>query len=319
MTVQFRTDRVASRQRENPIPFFHVYGQTGDDDSVDFFRIDTDFTGAAKFGWRMEAHRHRHLHHFAWIESGFGQVGIESTCHGFTDGMFVSVPPNLIHDWSFSPPVRGMLLTVSSAFLATYVRPSLCNQDCNFLDRAAVFRVGINRRAATVFQNAFNYARDTDKSRHARGRAVGLAASVLMIVGQAIRFAGDTLPANSSENAETRLVSRFRALVEERYGKHERLAAFCDVLNVSETHLERVCRHVTGLSPTDIIHQRQIVEARRMLFHSVMSVSEIAYGLGFTDPAYFSRFFSRHVGMSPIAYRRSVLARPLKPKDLEEV
>jgi AraC family transcriptional activator of pobA len=60
---------------------------------------------------------------------------------------------------------------------------------------------------------------------------------------------------------------------------------------------------VTEQSPMQMVHARVFLEAKRELFYTRVSVSEIAYSLGFDDPAYFTRFFSQRAGMSPSAFR----------------
>jgi AraC family transcriptional activator of pobA len=67
---------------------------------------------------------------------------------------------------------------------------------------------------------------------------------------------------------------------------------------------------VTEQSPIQLVHARIVLEAKRQLRYTSGSVSEIAYALGFDDPAYFTRFFSQRAGMSPRAFRAS--APPLR-------
>ena len=76
-----------------------------------------------------------------------------------------------------------------------------------------------------------------------------------------------------------------------------------DRLGVTPSTLTRACRAVTGRSPADLIHERLLAEARRLLCLGSRNVSGVAYALGF-EPAYFSRFFRRHEGVSPAAYQR---------------
>jgi len=74
-------------------------------------------------------------------------------------------------------------------------------------------------------------------------------------------------------------------------------------LRTSETALRRACQRVAGQSPNAMLHARLLVEAERLLRYTGLSVGQIAYQLGFRDPAYFSRFFSHRSGLSPSAYR----------------
>ena len=74
-------------------------------------------------------------------------------------------------------------------------------------------------------------------------------------------------------------------------------------LNVTEARLNDLCRRMANQSSKELIHDRLVQEARRLLRFSAIPVSEIGYQLGFTDPAYFSRFFTRHAGVPPSEFR----------------
>jgi AraC family transcriptional activator of pobA len=73
---------------------------------------------------------------------------------------------------------------------------------------------------------------------------------------------------------------------------------------VSESRLRSVCLATTGQPPIQLLHARILLEAKRQLHYTSDPISEIAYALGFEDPAYFTRFFTRLAGSSPRAFRR---------------
>jgi AraC family transcriptional activator of pobA len=75
-------------------------------------------------------------------------------------------------------------------------------------------------------------------------------------------------------------------------------------LHVSESRLRSTCLATTGQSPVQIIHARILLEAKRQLHYTDRAVREVAFALGFEDPAYFTRFFSRLSGVSPRLFRR---------------
>jgi len=99
------------------------------------------------------------------------------------------------------------------------------------------------------------------------------------------------------------LVQRFRALVEAHYRDARPLSFFADALGVSLAQLRAACLGATGQSPLKLIHERILVEAKRNLVYSARPISQIAYDVGFEDPAYFSRFFARHAGEPPATFR----------------
>ena len=71
-------------------------------------------------------------------------------------------------------------------------------------------------------------------------------------------------------------------------------------------HLSRSCRAVAGQSALDLLHERMLLEARRLLAYTDASVAEVAGDLGFDDPSYFSRFFARRAGRSPQDWRAAL-------------
>jgi AraC family transcriptional activator of pobA len=73
---------------------------------------------------------------------------------------------------------------------------------------------------------------------------------------------------------------------------------------MSETSLNRLCQSLAGTTAFDLIQQRLALEARRRLTFVPASIASIAAELGFKDPAYFSRFFRKHSGVSPSTFRK---------------
>jgi AraC family transcriptional activator of pobA len=119
-----------------------------------------------------------------------------------------------------------------------------------------------------------------------------------------------------------RIVMHFRELIETAYREGWSLADYASALRISQSRLRAACLSVTERSPMQIVHLRILIEAKRRLRYTSASVSEIAYALGFEDPAYFTRFFSQRTGVSPRAFRSSAarssdaarLARPPTPE-----
>jgi len=100
------------------------------------------------------------------------------------------------------------------------------------------------------------------------------------------------------------IVARYRHLIERRYRNHAGISDYAHELGTSEARLRRCCLAVTGQSPVELLHQRLLVEAARQSRYTSMTVTQVAYFLGFEDPAYFSRFFTRRMRMSPRRFRQ---------------
>lgn len=79
---------------------------------------------------------------------------------------------------------------------------------------------------------------------------------------------------------------------------------YAALLHVMERRLSEATKRCTGQTASEIIHERVLLEAKRLLVHSQLSISEVAYRLSIDDPAYFSRFFKKHTGKTPGEYKR---------------
>lgn len=103
------------------------------------------------------------------------------------------------------------------------------------------------------------------------------------------------------------LVKRFRELIEEKYHVNLTIKQYADELGVSENHLTFSAKELTGKTSKALIKQKQIVEIKRLLKYTDMSIKEICLQFQFSDQSYFSKFFKREVGISPVAFRNQSL------------
>ena len=95
------------------------------------------------------------------------------------------------------------------------------------------------------------------------------------------------------------------ALIEDNFREHRSLSFYAHVLEVTTRHLTLLCRRQFGLSAQAIIHDRLVLEAKRILAYTPASIAHVAQDLGFRDPAYITRFFAHHVGETPTAFRKA--------------
>jgi AraC family transcriptional activator of pobA len=109
----------------------------------------------------------------------------------------------------------------------------------------------------------------------------------------------------AKNTAAQRLMRKFSYLVEDQFFTGQGLEHYARILGVTSTHLTRVCQQLNGQSASHFIQDRIISEARRLLLISNRKVQDIAEDLGFRSAAYFTRFFSTRLGMSPKEFRHS--------------
>lgn len=100
------------------------------------------------------------------------------------------------------------------------------------------------------------------------------------------------------------MFTRFRTLVEENYRQRWSIADYAASMGISESRLNRICRSFTRKTAFEVVQDRILLEAQRYLVYTAAPISEIAYELGFNDPAYFCRFFKKKTGRTAKAFRQ---------------
>jgi AraC family transcriptional regulator, transcriptional activator of pobA len=103
------------------------------------------------------------------------------------------------------------------------------------------------------------------------------------------------------------LLNEFRKLVNNRFHALRTTKDYACELNITPNYLNALCQEYFSKTVSEIIQERVILEAKRMLMHTSLSISEIAYKLGFNDNSYFGRYFKKVVGMTPESFRKSCL------------
>ncbi len=103
------------------------------------------------------------------------------------------------------------------------------------------------------------------------------------------------------------LVKKFFHLIEEHNQKNLLLSDYALMIGVTPNHLTQIVKVLTGKTSSQIIKAKQLLEIKRLLAHTTFSVSEIANQLNFEDQSYFTKFFKRETGLTPIQYRNERL------------
>lgn len=107
-------------------------------------------------------------------------------------------------------------------------------------------------------------------------------------------------------DARTRLVREFHLAVERSFRQRRTLADYARDLGVTADYLSEIVHERTGRSAGQVIRQRRLLDAKRLLSHSDLDVAEVGYQTGFTDPSYFGRFFRRETGRTPAEFRAEI-------------
>ncbi|NCD71640.1 AraC family transcriptional regulator [Mucilaginibacter agri] len=118
----------------------------------------------------------------------------------------------------------------------------------------------------------------------------------------ASQFAAQANPTGNYTRFEL-VTNAFRKSLEQNFKTIKRPAMYAELLNVSVSYLNECVHKTSGRPVSDLIRERVVLEAKRLLYHSAKSVKEIAGELGYDDYSYFTRLFVKAVGVTPLTFR----------------
>lgn len=282
------------------VPSFYLYGEPHRAVADGFIHVEHLDDRSRPSEWTIQPHAHADLVQMFLITSGGGAMQAEDVAMHFDAPALLLVPAGVIHGFHWTTESSGSVLTLARTYFENLaarhpdVEPVFDRPLAVTPDTAAIARLSdgmATLRQEVAWSTKGHYA------------AVEAALLAMLVVSLRVLPARDTVPA-LDRGQYASLVARFRARIEDRFRLRESIATHARDLGTSETSLRMACARIAGRSPAVMLDQRAILEARRALLYSHLSVAEIGYALGFTDPAYFTRFFTRHSGQSPTRYRQ---------------
>jgi AraC family transcriptional regulator, transcriptional activator of pobA len=286
------------------IPSFSLYGEApGAAAQTDGVHIEDIPSRSRKYLWKIGTHRHTLLSQCVMVTAGPVTVTLDDTSAVLAGPAVMIIPAGTVHSFRFRADTEGYVLTIDLARIlgmATALHQSPI--ETLFSKPRAVDLRG-DQGLATRLEQLLDRLASEFKQPDSWSAPIGswLACCVLWIL--ALGAAQQGMP-EMHGSQDTERLRRFRDLIESQFLKHWPVARYARQLGLSETSLNRLCRRLAGVTAFDLIQQRLGLEARRRLVYAANSVSRIAGELGFKDPAYFSRFFRRHSGVSPNEFRR---------------
>ncbi len=138
----------------------------------------------------------------------------------------------------------------------------------------------------------------------APGRDIALAAEIARLAVLVLRLEAEQGLSETEPDRNQQLVLATLAFIEQHHAEGIGAGDIADALGVTPAHLSRVCREATGHPVSELVHDRILLAARRLLGGTDLPVGVIARCLGFASAAYFSRFFSARTALSPRAWRQ---------------
>ncbi len=257
----------------------------------------------ARFGGPAVREPHRHdYHELIWIRDGRGQHSIDGATVPVRAGTVTVIGRGQVHVFEHGEGLDGAVVRFREEGL---VEGGARRGTPEWLLAGQVGRTVVVPRSEAPRLNALIDALHAELQRppdeHSPDLQRHLLSTILLWIER--WYEASRTERREADDAEVQLHRRFTRRLEEDFARHHDAAHYADALGVPPAALSRALAHVAGRATKDLIIERVMLEAARLLRFTDLAVSEVSHRIGFGDPLYFSRAFKRRHDESPQAYR----------------
>lgn len=238
-----------------------------------------------------------------WFTEGEGTLTIDIASHAIRSNMIFCMAPGQIRKCMITQPVGGFYISFSEDFLYQtdiYKRGISTLHPYSAITSASMITVDLAMQQEIEFV-VNKMKKEFENYNLLRSEILsGLLYILSTYISRKLeKKADDTI---SSKDAS--LVQQFMQMLRNQYTTMKQVSDYAAELYVSPNYLNRAVKKITGFTASAQIQRHIVMEAKKQAIHTNGSMKEIAYTLGFTDIAHFSKFFKNNSGMSFTNYRK---------------
>ena len=247
---------------------------------------------------------HRHDYYTVlFVEKARGKHIIDYQQYHFDDLEVHFVSPGQVHQVATTQKPKGWFFTFSREFLTDNNIPE------SFITNINLFRPFGDSPPLRIDEDTFyrllRIVQEMEiclpQELTYRKRALGALLQLFLIYCNNSATLDDQQL--DEENAGICLLRNFKKLVENKYQSWHKVREYAEEIHISAKHLSQTVKNLTGKSAKEVIQDRLVLEAKRLLLHTGLTVKEVGYAIGFQEPLHFSGFFKKQAGISPTEYR----------------
>ncbi len=246
------------------------------------------------------------FYHIFLLENCHATHVVDFEAHKVEPYSLMFINKDRVHQFDPLLDYDGRILIFTDDFFcrtesdATFLRGSILFNDLAAKPTIQLNQADFRRYSEICDHIAEEFSSPTDNAKHTLLR--NLLHNFLLLAEREKRKQGYP---ELKKSADLDYTISFRDLLERNYVQTKGVNDYAQILSISEKRLGQATTKVLGKSPKEIIHDRIVLEAKRLLAHTHLSIKEIGQSLGFDDSAYFVRYFKKNTNATPVEFRES--------------
>ncbi|MBD0777477.1 helix-turn-helix domain-containing protein [Maribacter sp. ANRC-HE7] len=235
------------------------------------------------------------------IEKGEVNHIVDFKVHSLKKGDVMVIAKGQIHAFDEASEYRGYLVVFSEAFMQKYMAQSTIAQINHLYNYFLV-----QEKIHNPYYNQFLSNKLKEELKSSSSSLPNIIGALLAVYLLKLSEENVHLATISTNNKYLDYFNQFKLLVEENYSKTRDAKVYASDISISYKHLNEVCKGVVNTTAKSFIDNYVILEAKRLLVSTSLSVKEIAFVLGFDEPTNFLKYFKKHIKLTPVEFRKTL-------------
>ena len=246
---------------------------------------------------------HRHsFYHLVFFTKGSGSHTIDFQHFTVEQYQIYFMAPGQVHSWDFEGDMKGFVVNFSGTFFQSFLLRPEYLESFPFLNGVSNDSViNLNQKYGQEVKAMFEKL--IDQSLKGDVMQQDMIRVLLLQIFITLEQSHYNMPLKTPKITQNATIRNFIKLIENNFTEMRLPGAYADLLNVTPNHLNALVKENLGKQAGEVIRERILLEAKRLLVNKDLTISEIAYRLNFSDNSYFTRFFRKYGGVTPEAFR----------------
>tara|TARA_R110000868_G_scaffold94345_4_gene260366 strand:- start:4136 stop:4999 length:864 start_codon:yes stop_codon:yes gene_type:complete len=281
-------------------PVFNIQQFNCNSVNSDFY-INTFKNHLVTHSFVEEPHRHD-FYLLVFFTAGSGSHEVDFDKFQVQAGSVFVLQPGQMHHWDLSEDVDGFVVFYSKEMYNLYFGQKDIDSFSFYYSVNTKSEIVLTDEETIALQPLFKMmlAESVENKIFKQDKILNLLD--IIHIELARKYNETVVPEVHAYNSK---IKQFGQLVEANFVDEKAASFYADALNISLKHLNRICNEMLKKTTTQVITDRVILEAKRMLMNKNLSISEIATKLGYDDYSYFVRLFKKNTAMTPKGFRLS--------------
>ncbi len=247
---------------------------------------------------------HRHdFYHLILFTKGSGSHAIDFEAFSVQPFQIYFMIPGQVHSWDFMGEVEGYVVNFSSDFFQSFLlRPDYLETFSFFNGIARDSVINLPEAIHELLVNQFEQL--LSKHRDASLLRIDQLKVLLLDLFFSVESYAVTKATLSLTNYNYIILKNYQKLIDKNFLTMRLPMEYAKLLFVTPNHLNALCKEHLGMQAGELIRNRILLEAKRLLINFGMNISEISYALNFSDNSYFTKFFKKYTKTTPEEFRK---------------